>query len=176
MPVNLALRSFHRNKGWDEERIHVFEWQRQAPLLSTLPPLICARSIIYQSNVEREQRMCLLHIHAQSQGRTFEVLPDEVENTELMAEDAVSQVMLDLFDEAIVDEVTVHFSPASHTGQRNCSIQIQVQCSYQSFKLLPCTKQYMELAIGKSMSSALKELFGPVTIESVIVQRLLRVS
>ena len=114
--------------------------------------------------------MCLLHIHAQSRGRIFEVLPEEIENTELVAEEAVSQVILDLFDEAIVDDVTIQFSPASTLGQRNCSIHIQVQCSYRSFKLLPCTKEYMQLAISKSMSSMLKELFGAIVINAVIVQ------
>ncbi len=114
--------------------------------------------------------MCLLHIHARSQGRIFEVLPEDVESTELVAEEAASQVILDLFDEAIIDDVTIQFSPTSTMGQRTCSIHIQVQCAYKSFKLLPCTKEYIQLAIGKSMSSMLKELFGGVTIDTVIVQ------
>jgi len=114
--------------------------------------------------------MGLLHIHAQSRGRIFEVLPEEIENTELVTEEAVSQVILALFDEAIVDDVTIQFTPTTSLGQRNCSIHIQVQCAYQSFKLLPCTKEYMQLAISKSMGAILKELFGAVIIDTVIVQ------
>ena len=114
--------------------------------------------------------MCLLRIHAHSYSRIFEVVLEEIENAELMVEDAVSLVLLDLFDEVTMDDVTVHFSPASHTGQRDCSIQIQAQCSFQSFRSLPCTKEHMKLTIGKSVCSILKELFGPVTIDSVIVQ------
>ncbi len=121
--------------------------------------------------------MWLLHIHAQSYSRIFEVLPEEVENAELMIEDVVSHGLLALFSEVRVDDVTVHFSAASHRGQRDCSIQIQAQCSHQSyasfpytFASLPYTKEHMELAVRKSIGSLLKELFGPVTMNSVIIQ------
>ncbi len=123
-----------------------------------------------QANLERGPHMCLLQFDANSYGRFFEVLPEEEENIELMVEDTASLVLLDLFGEATVNDVTIHFSPASHMGQRDCSIHIRAQCPSQSFKLLPCTKEYMELAIGKSLSSLLKELFGPITIECVMVQ------
>ncbi len=46
--------------------------------------------------------MHLLHINARSYGRIFEVLPEEVENAELIAEEAVSHLLLGLFDEVIV--------------------------------------------------------------------------
>ncbi len=114
--------------------------------------------------------MCHLHIQAQSYGRVFEVLPEEVEGTELMVEETVSHILLDLFGEAMVDDVTIHFSPASRMGQRDCFIQIQAQCSLQSFSVLPLTKETMEFAVGERVRSLLKELFGPVTIESVMVQ------
>jgi hypothetical protein len=114
--------------------------------------------------------MYQLCIHAQSYGRVFEVLPEEVESTELIIEEIVSLALLDLFDEAMVDEVTAHFSPASSMGQRDCSIMIQAQCSLQTFKLLPCTKECMEFAVKERVCSLLKQLFGAVTIESVTVQ------
>jgi len=119
--------------------------------------------------------MCLIHIHTWSHGRIFEVLPGEVEHTELTVEDAVSRVLLDFFGEVTVDEVTVHFSSRSEgsgEGQRECSIQVQAQCSYESCVLLPCTREYIELAIGKSVSSVLKELFASVQVDSVVVQPL----
>jgi hypothetical protein len=114
--------------------------------------------------------MCLLHIRAQSHDKIFEVLPGELESAELITEEAVSHVLVAFFGEATVDEVTINFSPASNTRRRDCSILIKAECDYESFTLLPCTREYMELAIGKSLSSILKELFGPVTIESVLVQ------
>ena len=116
--------------------------------------------------------MHLLHINARSYGRIFEVVPEEAETAELMVEEAVSYVLLDLFGEVMVDDVTVHFSCASRTGQRDCSIQIHAQCSLQSFKMFPCTREHMELTVGKSICSLLKEFFGPVTIDSVIAQPL----
>lgn len=119
--------------------------------------------------------MCLLHIHARSYGKILEVLPGEVEHTKLTVEDAVSHVLLAFFGEVTVEDVTVRFSsnsPAPGGGQRECSIQVQALCTYESCVLLPCAQEYMELAIGKSISSVLKELFASVQVESVVVQPL----
>src|SRR5229473_3209068 len=76
----------------------------------------------YQASLERGPHMCLLQFDANSYGRFFEILPEEEENTELIVEDIVSLVLVDLFGEAMVHDVTVHFSPASRLGQRDCSI------------------------------------------------------
>jgi hypothetical protein len=113
--------------------------------------------------------MWRLHIHAQSYSRVFEVLPEEVENVELIVEDAVSRGLLAYFSEVTVEEVTVHFSAAAPAGLRDCSIQIQAECVYQSSALPALTHEQMELAVGTSLSSILRELFGPVAVESVIV-------
>jgi len=114
--------------------------------------------------------MCFLRIQAHSYSRNFEVSPEEVENAELMVEDAVSLVLIDLFEEATVDEVVVLFSPSLPMGQLDCSIQIQAQCSFQSFTLFPRTKENIERSAGKIMCAILKELFGPVTMDSVIIE------
>src|SRR6266571_4394839 len=106
--------------------------------------------------------MCLLRIQAQSHSRNFEVLLEETENAELMAEEAMSYVLLKLFD-----DVTVHFSSTSRTGLYHCSIEIHAQCSCQRFVLRPRTKENMKLAIEKNMCSILKELFGPVNVDSI---------
>jgi hypothetical protein len=116
--------------------------------------------------------MSLLHVHAQSYGRFFEVLPEEVENAELAVEDIVSHVLLELFGEASVevDEVTISFSPVSPKGQRECTIHIQAQFSPESFTLSPCSEEYMRAVIANSMYSLLREFFGSMTIESVSIQ------
>ncbi len=116
--------------------------------------------------------MSLLHIHAQSFGRFFEVLPEEVENTELVVEELVSHVLLKLFGEASVevDEVTISFTPASRMGQRDCSIHVQAQCSPESFTLSPCSEEYMRAVIANGIYSSLREFFGSVTIESISLE------
>ena len=43
------------------------------------------------------------------------------------------------------------------------------QCPLQSFKLLPLTREYVKLAVGKELCVLLKELFGPMTVESVVM-------
>jgi hypothetical protein len=141
--------------------------------IHTKPDAHMERGLSCQANSERDHGMCLLRIHARSYGKISEVLPEEVEHTELTVEDAVSRVLLALFGEVTVDDVTVRFSPSSPApggDQRECSIQVQAQCTYESCVLLPCTQGYMKLAIGKSISSVLKELFASVQVESVVVQ------
>ena len=111
--------------------------------------------------------MCFLEIHAQCYDRFFEVIPGDVENAELTVENAMSHVLLDLFDEGTVDDVTIRFSSNLHMGLHHCSIHIHAQCACQSFTLLPPTQENMELAVENTMSSILRELFGSVSVDSV---------
>src|SRR5438105_14231432 len=98
---------------------------------------------------EKKTAMCILQIHVQCYDRFFEVLPDEVENTELIVEDVVSHVLLDLFGEGTVDDVTIRFSSSFEMGQQHCSIQIRAQCSCQLLTLLLRPKEHMTLAVQK---------------------------
>ncbi len=111
--------------------------------------------------------MCTLQIHVQCYDRFFEVFSEEVENAELTVEHIVSHVLLHLFDEVTVDDVTIRFSSNLQMGLQHCSIQIQAQCACQTFALLPRTKENMELAVENSMCSILRELFGSVSVDSV---------
>ena len=113
--------------------------------------------------------MCILQIHLQSYDRFFEVLPGEVENAELTVEDVVSHVLLDLFGEGTVDDVTIRFSSDLYMGLQHCAIQIHAQCSYQSFAFLPRTQEHIEHTVAKCICPILKELFGSVHVDSVTV-------
>lgn len=113
--------------------------------------------------------MCILQIFVQCHDRFFEVLQEEVESTEAIVEDAISQVLLDLFGEVSVDDVAIRFSSDLRMGLQHCSIQIQAQCSYQSFALSPRTKEHIEHTVEKRISLILKELFGSVTVDSVTI-------
>ncbi|SRR6266704_3915147 len=110
-----------------------------------------------------------LQIYVQCHDKFFEVLPDDVESAELAVEVGVSHVLLALFDEGTVqvDDVTIHFSPGLDMGLQHCSIQIHAQYSYESFALLPCTKEDIERTVEESIRPILKELFGSVKVESV---------
>jgi hypothetical protein len=112
--------------------------------------------------------MCLLEVHAQCNDRFFEVSPDEVEEAELMVEDLVSQVLLELFDEGIVEEVAMCFSTNRSTGLQQCAIQIRAQCNCQAFTLRPRTRKNIKCAVEKNMHTLLRELFGQVKVESVM--------
>jgi len=60
--------------------------------------------------------MCTLQAHIQCYDRFFEVFSNEVEYDELIIENAVSQLLLDFFDEVMVD-VTLIFSSHLHNIQ-----------------------------------------------------------
>ena len=52
--------------------------------------------------------MYLIEIDVRCADQFSEVLPDELEHAELMVEDLVGQILLDLFEEVNVDEVTIN--------------------------------------------------------------------
>ena len=111
--------------------------------------------------------MCIFLMHIKCADRFFEVLPDEVESTELTVENAVSHILLDLFGKGAVDEVTIRFPSNLRMGLQHCSIDIRAQCSCKFFSLFPRTLENMKHALVESICSLLKELFGSVNIESV---------
>lgn len=113
--------------------------------------------------------MCILQIHAHCYDKFFEVSPDETENAELMVEDMMSRILLAFFGGGTVDDVTIDFSTDLRMGLLNCSVQIRAQCSCQHFALFPCTKEHMQHTVGKSTRSLLRELFGSVKIDSVML-------
>ena len=112
--------------------------------------------------------MGILQIRVKCFDKCIEVFSDEVVDTELVVEDAVSQVLLDLFDGVVIDEVTIRSRSNMHMGFRQCFILMQAQCACQSFALPPCTKEHIERVVAKSICSILRELFGSVTVESVM--------
>ncbi len=111
--------------------------------------------------------MHTLRIDAQSYGRFSEVFPQEHEHVELMIEDAVSLVLADLFEEAIVDDISASFSSPSPSGHRDGTIRIQAQCTLESFTMIPRTEEYIQLAVKEGVCAILKELLGPVTIQKL---------
>jgi len=114
--------------------------------------------------------MHTLRINALSYGKVSEIFPEEPENVELMIEDAASLVLADLFDEAIVDDISIRFSLPSHTGHRDGTIYIQAQCTLESFTLVPRTGEYIHLAVEDGISAILKELLGSVTIQKLVME------
>jgi hypothetical protein len=111
--------------------------------------------------------MDTLQIQAQCYDKYFEVIPEEVENTELVVEDAFSQVLIALFGEGSVEEVTIFFSTHTVLDLQHCSIRLRAYCSYKNFTLFPATLENIELTVEKYLSALLRELFGSVNIDKV---------
>jgi hypothetical protein len=110
--------------------------------------------------------MCTLQAHLQCYDRFFEVFSDEIEYNELMIENAVSQLLVDFFDEVMVN-VTIIFSPFLQMEMQHCSIQIQAHGECKTSASLPCTKENIELRVENNLSSILRELFGSVIVDCV---------
>lgn len=113
--------------------------------------------------------MCMLQIKVQCYDKYFEVLPDELESTEVIVEHAVSHVLLELFGEVSVDDVTIRFSSDRYMGLQQCAIHIHAQCAYHSFAFLPRTQEHIEHTVAKCICPILKELFGSVHVDSVTI-------
>ncbi len=103
--------------------------------------------------------MCMIQIQAQGNNRFLELLPDEAENAELTVEHAVSHLLVDLFGEVAVNDVTILFPSTLHRDLKHYSIQICALCSCDSFALLPRTQEHIKLAVAKRMGSLLSEFF-----------------
>ena len=112
--------------------------------------------------------MCILHIYAKGENTFFEVAPSEQMEAELFVEDMVSHVLLNLFGEGTVDDVTIRFSSTRLVGVYHCSLSIRAQCSCQDFVLRPHSQAYMKQVVEQQMSSLLKELFVSVQVEDVV--------
>ncbi len=113
--------------------------------------------------------MFQVHIDAECADIHMEVLPDEVETTEFMIEELVGQLLLEHFDEVVVDEVTISFSPRSPEGQHHCTIHLRAHCLGKSSLSSPDELERVTLVVEERMSSALVELFGTVHMGQVTI-------
>ncbi len=111
--------------------------------------------------------MYMLQMHAQCAGRLFEILPEQAESAELIVEDVVSTLLLALFGKVEMDEVAIVFPSHSSKGQQACSIHIRAQCFGKLSSLPLCSEEDVKQALVQRASPLLKELFGPVNIDSI---------
>lgn len=56
-------------------------------------------------------QLCSISIDVQRPGRPFLLLPEDLENMEFAVENAISCVLLELFETVMVDRVTISLSP-----------------------------------------------------------------
>jgi hypothetical protein len=110
--------------------------------------------------------MYTLQANMQCYDRFFEVFSHEVVQNELMIENIVSQLLLDFFDEVMVD-VNIIFSPRVQMGLQHCFIQIQAQCDNLICASLANPNEYIELSVEHTMCSILMELFGSIIVDNV---------
>ena len=110
--------------------------------------------------------MSTLKANMQCYNRFFEVFSHEVVQNELMIENLVSQLLLDFFEEVMVD-VNIIFSPRVQMELQHCIIQIQAQCDNQIYASIADPNEYIELSVEYKMCSILLELFGSIIVDNV---------
>jgi hypothetical protein len=113
--------------------------------------------------------MFQVHIDADCADTHMEVLPSEVETTEFMIEELVGQLLLEHFDEVVVEEITINFSLRSPQGQHHCTIHLRAHCLGKSSLSSPDELERVTLVVEERMSSALVELFGTVYVGRVTI-------
>nr|HEU5380147.1 hypothetical protein [Ktedonobacteraceae bacterium] len=99
-----------------------------------------------------------------------EVLPGNVENTELVIEDLVALILLDLFGVVAVDGVNVTCSPATANQQASCWLRVQASCATEETTMPEASLEMLEARLENSIGCALIELFGTVLINKLIVR------
>lgn len=111
--------------------------------------------------------MWMLKMNIQSSARFLEILPDEAESTELSIENGVSQALLALFDDVIMDKVRLYTVPGSK-GDLHCYlIQIEAQCGAVSSPSFFHNEDHLKRIIAQDVSALLKDLFGRVSVEGI---------
>lgn len=99
-----------------------------------------------------------------------EVLPGDIENTELVIEDLVALILLDIFGMVVVDGVHVACSPTREMQQSGCTLQIQATCSTETTSTPVTSLALLAARLEDTLCCALIELFSAVFINKLIVR------
>lgn len=99
-----------------------------------------------------------------------EMLPGNVENTELVIEDLVALILLDLFDVVVIEGVNVTCLPATCTRQTLCSLQVQAICLTEMINAPVHSPERLEVRLENAVCCALIELFSAVSMRAVRVR------
>ena len=113
--------------------------------------------------------MCTLQIFMQCYDKFYELTLDEQVSAELFVEDMVGHVLLNLFGQATVDDVTIQCTSKLSISSPHCSISIRAQCSCEEFVGHSHSQEYMKYAIEQAIVSIFKELFVDVKFDNIIL-------
>lgn len=98
-----------------------------------------------------------------------EMLPGDVENSELLIENLVALILLDLFDVVVIDGVNVTCLPMTRTRQTLCVLQVRAVCSIETVNSPVNAPERLEARLENAVCCALIELFSTVSMKAVRV-------
>ena len=114
--------------------------------------------------------MCTLQIFMQCYyDKFFEIALDERVSAEIFVEEMVGHILLDLFGEGQVDDVTIQFSSGQPMGMHHYSISIHAQCDCTGFVSSPRSAEHIKHAIEHSLLSIFKELFVTIEFDNILL-------
>lgn len=145
-----------------EARIH--ELPQAASLPSLLPKLQAIQQDPAPFSPPSYHTFCLV---VQGFNTFTEISSDNMEMTELVIEEAMSHVLLKLFDGGMVEDVTLHLVAGLPGKRHGYSIQIRVSCPLEQFALSPRTEENMCGELLKNTFRLMKELFTSLEVANV---------
>ncbi len=111
--------------------------------------------------------MYICRVLVQCGARFSEAIPDAMRDIELLVEEMMGQVLLKLFGEGTVDDVSICFTSYAQTRLKYYFMQIHAQFDREGFILLPRTEEHIKEAIGRSMGTLLREIFLSAEVDAV---------
>jgi hypothetical protein len=111
--------------------------------------------------------MYICSVLVQCGARFSEAIPDAMRDVELLVEEMMGHVLLKLFGEGTVDDVSICFASYAQTKLKYYSMQIHAQFDHEGFILLPRTEEHIKEAIGRSMGGLLREIFLSAEVDAI---------
>lgn len=98
-----------------------------------------------------------------------EVLPGEVEYTEMLLESLVALIFMDFFESVVINEVRVICNVAMLGQQPLCRLQVKAVCPIEAVRVPVKSLDFLEMKLENALSCALIELFSNIQMHKVDV-------
>ncbi|HLI09682.1 MAG TPA: hypothetical protein VKV40_24180 [Ktedonobacteraceae bacterium] len=112
--------------------------------------------------------MRIVQICIRRAGICLELPLDDVDRAEAVIEDLVGHILLEFFEEILVDDVSI-ISCGEGTQEQGHLIFIRARCTIKSASFQKHDDDFLALTLEGCVSCALAELLGEVDVEQVSI-------
>jgi hypothetical protein len=96
-----------------------------------------------------------------------EVLPSEVEYTEMVLESLVALILMDFFEIVVINKVRVICNVATSALQPLCRLQVEARCPFEAMRIPVTSLDVLEMKLENAFCCALIELFSNIQMHQV---------